>query len=200
VELQAAFTGDLLLSLGTDDGKLLPFTVWLSATISVLSPNSTGHRPDFMTAGATFNGSFAAEVTPGAPFADLITTPFPVNGFFVTPYVLNFFNISASGKPNVTLDVNLPNFGDVRNLSFRDVVRILGDALEFLIGDEDVESCKAGLLGLDVFTYQIPGECGCSQVLSFTIWCQVKTNLKLSPLFVQFWASLCAAQRAFCKL
>jgi hypothetical protein len=167
VDLDADFTGDLLLSLG--DGELLPFTVWLSATIAVLNPNSTGYIPDFMVATATFNGSFAAEVEPGLPFSDFVP-PLSVSGYFVEPYVLNFFNISASGIPNVALDVNLPNFGDVRNLSFRDVVRILGEALKFLIGKEDVESCKDGLLGLDVFTYQIPGECDL-QELSLFIEC-----------------------------
>jgi hypothetical protein len=60
----------------------------------------------------------------------------------------------------------MPGFGAAKNLSFRDIVDLLVQSMEFLVGggsDDAVDSCSGGLLGrqilgVNVFTYQIPGE------------------------------------------
>ena len=63
------------------------------------------------------------------------------------------------------MDIDFPNFGDIKNLSFGDIIKFMNLVLEFLIGDRDagdsVETCSGGLLGksifgVNVFTYKIP--------------------------------------------
>jgi hypothetical protein len=66
----------------------------------------------------------------------------------------------------ISLSVDMGNFGDAKHLSFRDIVNILVQSMELLVGggpDDAVDSCSGGLLGrkifgVNVFTYQIPGE------------------------------------------
>ena len=49
-----------------------------------------------------------------------------------------------------SFEFDFPNFGDLRNLSLKDVIRLLQQALGLLVGegdDDTVESCSGGLLG-----------------------------------------------------
>lgn len=72
----------------------------------------------------------------------------------------------SSFVSDIEFVVDLPSVGNIRNLSFTDVVELLQLALEFLVGDtevDSVESCSGGLLGLEVdnepiFTYKLPGK------------------------------------------
>ena len=58
----------------------------------------------------------------------------------------------------------IKSFGDLRNLSLNDVIRLLQQALGLLVGEDEndtVESCSGGLLGKEiggtnVFTKKIP--------------------------------------------
>lgn len=86
-------------------------------------------------------------------------------------YPLASFEACLSMHPFLTLvhnasfdtEIDLPAIGDIRNLSFGDVVRLLKQALDFLVGtgeNDSVESCSGGLLGKElfgenVFTYKI---------------------------------------------
>lgn len=72
---------------------------------------------------------------------------------------------ATTKKPEIVLDLDLPNFGDLRNLRFKDVVKLLLQAMEFLVGPdvngESVERCDGGLLGkqffgANVFTTKLP--------------------------------------------
>jgi hypothetical protein len=166
----ASFGAALEVSLGV--GDLLRFQDWLVALTSVTAPETEGYIDGFVTALAAIDGNFSVTVVAGPPFDFL--DPISVEGEFATPYVLDFLNISGSGKPNITLDIDMPNLGDIKHLSFHDVVNILVQSTEFLVGggpDDAVDSCSGGLLGrnifgVNVFTYQIPGEYGMCRVCS----------------------------------
>ena len=83
-------------------------------------------------------------------------------GSFKTPFQLDLLDISAvkTRRPDIRFDINLPNIGDIRNLSFGDVVKLLQLALGFLVGNTDngdtVETCSGGLLANPTFLYKIP--------------------------------------------
>jgi hypothetical protein len=165
-DLFGEITGNLTLNLGT--GDLLPFGDWLIALTNIFDEtNSTGgYVPGFFTADAVFEASFNATVEPSSPF-NILGSAF-AEGSFTNPFEIDFLS-DETAYPNISLDVEIDGLGDVRKLTFRQVVEILGDALELLIGSNDadsensVESCSGGLLGrkiggVNVFTYQIPGE------------------------------------------
>jgi hypothetical protein len=168
--LGASFGAALEVSLGV--GELLKFQDWIAALTSFDDPGTVGYIHGFVTALAAVDGNFSVTVVAGPPF-DFVDPVF-VEGEFATPYILNFLDISASGQPNITMDIDMPNLGDIKHLSFRDVVNILDESMEFLVGgepDDAVDSCSGGLLGrkifgVNVFTYQIPGEYEMRRVFS----------------------------------
>jgi len=152
--LYGVLSGNLTLSLGTEE--MLSFSTWLIALTNVFNTNSSGHINGFFEASATFDGSFNAVVAPKAPFDFLGIAS--ASGGFAEPYVIDF--LGNTSYPNITFDVVIDGIGDVRKLSFAQVVAILSDALEFLVGDADddsVDSCSGGFLGKEEFTYQLPG-------------------------------------------
>ncbi|GAX18396.1 hypothetical protein FisN_2Lh003 [Fistulifera solaris] len=153
-ELEGDITGYLELSLGT--GELLPFSDWLVALINIFDSESEGYIADFFEASATFDATFEASVEPSSPFNLLATAS--ASGGFAEPFVIDFLAKNFS-YPEIEFDVNIEGIGDVRKLTFRQVVAILADVLEFLVGsneDDGVDSCSGGLLGQDAFTYQLP--------------------------------------------
>jgi hypothetical protein len=169
-DLTSSLSGKLELTLGTP-GAFLRFSKWLAALISIFNTASEGHRVDFFKPTASFEANFSASVQALAPF-DIIPE-IEVSGAFADTFDIDFFFVknaslpSVSRKlPNVTFEVDLPDIGGLRNLSLQDVVELLGQVLEFLIGaeaDQTPTSCSGGLLGMKiadqaVFSYQVPGK------------------------------------------
>lgn len=157
--LDGTIAGSLVLSIGT--GELLPFSDWLVGLINIFGNSSTpGFIADFFEASATFEANFDASVEPSSPFNLLATAS--ATGSFAEPFVIDFLSKDFS-YPDIDFEVNIDGIGDVRKLTFKQVVAILADVLEFLIGsneDDAVDSCSGGLLGQDAFTYQLPGASG----------------------------------------
>ena len=154
-DIDATLIGQVQFSAGKQ-GQLIPFDDWLAALIAIKDKSSEYYVKDFATALLTFDGTIEAVVSVEKPF-ELSTK---VSGYLNSPYKLNLLSLGEIiPKPEFVVDVNLPKFGDLRNLSFRDVIDLLNQALELLVGSEEadtVESCSGGLLGSDFFTQKIP--------------------------------------------
>lgn len=114
-DIDADLSGSLLLSAGSK-GVLLPVNDWLSKMKNITLPENAG----FATARATLDGSFAAS-------ASALGFDVSATGGLSTPFVLDLMNRTAisTQKPNVYLDIDLPNIGDLRNLSIKDVIKLL---------------------------------------------------------------------------
>ena len=155
--IDASIEGSLQFDSGTA-GKLVPFDTWLSNVRTILLRDDEFHDPDFATATISMDGSFGASIDVREPFA--LDLPLSVDGSFIEPFELDLLNDSAVQSPYVQFDIDLPNIGDIKKLSFGEIVKLLQQALEFLVGDSEsgdtVESCSGGLLGYPVFTYKIP--------------------------------------------
>lgn len=136
-----------------DAPGLLPFSDWLGALTAVFNKEADAHREGFLTAGAVVNGGFNASVEASYPFEMVSANAL---GHFNNPWEINFLEVSKAGKPNITLDVDLPKIGSLKNLSFRDMVELLKRSLYLLVGPDDVKSCKGGLLGHKAFSFKIP--------------------------------------------
>jgi len=164
IDVAADIVADLrvTLTLTLGIGELIPFTDWLVALLAITSPKGEGHIPNFLKAEAVLVGTFGAVVRALPPF----DVAGQVDASGTVTHTLDFLDIGASGSPNVTMKVDLPNIGDISKLSFRDIVDILVIAMELLVGgssEDTVDSCTGGLLGITileapVFTYPIPGE------------------------------------------
>lgn len=160
--LGAALSGSVNVSVGDD---FIPAGDWIVALTKIFGDASTeGYRAGFLTANASFDGNFSASVQALKPF-DFARVN--ATGQFLEPFAIDFLNVNASKlRPNVTFVVDLPKIGNLRDMTFKDVIEPLQLALEFLVGADDgdsVETCSGGLLGLEiggssVFTYQIPGK------------------------------------------
>lgn len=158
--LEANFQATIELTVGS--GGLLRFTDWLAGLTAITTPESDQHIPGFFTAQATLDANFTADVSAGPPFDFLPTVG--VEGGFTEPWVVNISDIAGSGKPNISFAVDLPEIGNIKQMSFRDVVNLMVTAMEFLVGggpEDSIDSCSGGLLGkeifgVNVFTYQIP--------------------------------------------
>jgi hypothetical protein len=113
--IDAGITGTLVLSAGSK-GVLLPVNEWLSKMKNITLPENAG----FGTAKVTLDGSF--DVIASALGFEVSTT-----GRLAKPFVLDLMNRTAisTQKPQVILDIDLPNIGDLRNLSFKDVIKLL---------------------------------------------------------------------------
>jgi hypothetical protein len=161
-DVEASLSGDLSFA-ANEYGDFLPFNEWL-ITLKDISGN-----PEFFRGQFSLDGSFDIGVTVQQPFEVEVPGTFS-GGFGVSsesrsPFVLDFKDPNlTSRRPDLFLEIDLPEIGDIRNLSFADVVRLLKQALEFLVGGEEEDSatsCSGGLLGKEffgenVFTYQIP--------------------------------------------
>ena len=165
-DLHAQFGGSLTLHLGTDE--FLTFPKWLAALISIFHEKSEGYIKEFFTPTASFEGDFTAEVEALAPFN---FGSIDATGAFDEAFEIDFFELKNTPGlprkvPNISFEVDLPNIGGVRNLSFAQVVELLAQVLEFLIGagaDDTPTSCSGGLLGKEigdqpVFSYQVPSK------------------------------------------
>ena len=155
-DIDASLTAQVQFSAGKQ-GQLIPFDDWLAALIAIKDNSSQYYDKDFADALLTFDGKIEAVVSVAPPFK--LSTK--VSGYLrKPPYKLNLLSLGGIiPKPEFVVDVNLPNFGDLRNLSFRDVIDLLNQALELLVGSEQadtVESCSGGLLGSDFFAQKIP--------------------------------------------
>ncbi len=180
-ELAGNISGYLELSLGT--GELLPFSDWLVGLINIFDSTSEGFIPDFFEASATFDANFEASVEPSSPFNLLATAS--ASGGFAEPFVIDFLSKNFS-YPEIEFDVNIEGIGDVRKLTFKQVVAILADVLEFLVGsgeDDGVDSCSGGLLGQDAFTYQLPGT---SSIVARTLMKCLELSIKLTVCHLRF--------------
>lgn len=113
--IEAGITGSVLLSAGSK-GVLLPVNEWLSKMKNITLPENAG----FGTAKVTLDGSF--DVIASALGFDVSAT-----GRLAKPFVLDLMNRTAirTQTPQVILDIDLPNIGDLRNLSFKDVIKLL---------------------------------------------------------------------------
>ena len=162
--IDAFIAGSLEFNAGTR-GKLIQIDDWFSNIKSMWNTSDEFHEPDFATASLSVDGSFEASVEVREPFA--LDLPVSFGGSFASPFELNLLNLTAAGirRPDIKFDIDLPNIGDIKNLSFGEVIKLLKQALEFLVGDPEegntVESCSGGLLGKEIFgknifTYKIP--------------------------------------------
>jgi hypothetical protein len=153
-DVNAALFGRVQFSAGKR-GQFIPFDDWLAALIAVKDISSEYYVKDFAVASLSLDGRI--EGTVSVDDLGLSTKAF---GYLKKPYKLDLLNLGGTiPKPQFVLDVNLPKFGDLRNLSFGDVINLLNQALELLVGSEDadtVESCSGGLLGRKVFTQKVP--------------------------------------------
>ena len=188
--LEADIGGTVDLTIG--ENRFLPVVDWLVAITKIFSNESAeGFIDDFLSANATFTGSFEGTVAATEPFNFGEIT---AKGSFAKPFEIDFLDVNASkNRPEIDFavscllvlyllrgcvrifrflttyavaQVDLPQIGNLRNLTFKDVIELLQMAIEFLIGDEDgdsVETCSGGLLGLEVlgkpiFVYRLPGK------------------------------------------
>ena len=158
----AFLNGDLSFT-ANENGDVIPINEWI---MKVKMPRQ---NPTFLAAQLLVDGCFDIGVETKEPFA--VQVPGTFEGGFGSspndefPFVLDLLGNITEQRPEVYLDIDLPDIGDIRNLSFGDVVRLLKQALEFLVGDPEegnsVESCSGGLLGkelfgVNIFAYKIP--------------------------------------------
>lgn len=156
--MDAFVSGSLALSAGSK-GQLVPYNQWLSKMKNITQPENAG----FGSAKITFDGSFDAIARATEPF-EVDAGEF--KGYFREPYILDLLNSTAinTTRPDVAFDIDLPDIGDLGNITFAEVIELLQLALEFLVGSEEgdsVESCSGGLLGKEffgkkVFLFKIP--------------------------------------------
>jgi hypothetical protein len=162
--IDAFISGSVQFKSG-ESGQLIPLDKWFSNVKSMLDPTDEFHDPNFAKCTLSLDGGFSAAVSMREPFA--IGLPVSADGSLVSPFRLNLLNIPALGisHPEVKLDINLPNFGDIKKMSFSQVIKLLKVALQFLVGNpadgDTVDSCSGGLLGKEIFgrnifTYKIP--------------------------------------------
>lgn len=114
-DISANLAGSVELSAG-NKGVLLPINDWLSKMKNITEPENAG----FATVKATIDGSFDAS-------ASALGFDVSANGRLIKPFVLDLLNRTAIAKlkPEVFLNVDLPNIGDLRNLNLKDVIKLL---------------------------------------------------------------------------
>ena len=114
-EIEAAVNGTVQLYAGSRE--LVPVNEWLSKLQNVRNDSSPFYDKHFARASVTVDGEFDASVEVKKPFElDLLSFV----GEFAEPFELDLLNSTAinSTKPNITFDIDLPNIGDIGNLSF----------------------------------------------------------------------------------
>ena len=154
---------------------------------------TTEDRQDgFFEAGATFTGSIAGQASLLPPFSG-VSTGFegvmePLEIDFLKLDIGNSTSLTLPNVPTFNLTIDFEGFGGVKDLSFRDIVRILSMALEFLIGEGEAKECSGGLLaakigGKKIFTEQIPGKRDSSNRLDIVKRKASSTSLSLIEIF-----------------
>ena len=161
-EIDATIFGSIEFTAGSK-GQLIPISEWSSKLMNVKNKESEYYDPNFAVAQLTFDGDFSATVSVEEPIQLELAG---VDGYFRDPFVLDLLNLTAlnATRPDIVFGFDFPNFGDLRNLSLKDVIRLLKQALGLLVGEgenDTVESCSGGLLGKEiggtnVFTKKIP--------------------------------------------
>ena len=172
--IDSSIRGSLDFSSGSN-GQLVPISTWKSNMMKMLNSSDPFYQPGFATCTLSLDGGFGASVEVREPFA--VNIPAPFDGFFASPFELDLLNISAVSirRPDIEFNIDIPTIGDIKKLSFGDVVKILKLSLEFIIGDSEsggsVDSCSGGLLGKEIFLYEIPiiGMSVCSFAVFFQI-------------------------------
>ena len=164
-DIEAGLYGSLAVKAGSA-GQLISTSEFLSKIVGLTDPDNAG----FVSAKASFDGLLDLSGTVNEPFEIALPS---VQGTFKEPYQLDLLAVLVNNtneastsipKPNIELSLDIPDIGALSNLTFKDVIKLLQQALEFLIGDEEgdsVETCSGGLLGTEiggtpVFTYPIP--------------------------------------------
>ena len=115
VDIDADLSGSLELKAGSK-GVLLPVNDWLSKMKNITQPENA----EFATVTATLDGTFQAS-------ASALGFEVSAKGGLTTPFILDLMDRTAisTKRPDVYLDIDLPNIGDLRNLSFKDVIKLL---------------------------------------------------------------------------
>lgn len=115
--IEVALSGSVLFSAGKHR-QLVPVNAWISTLLNMKDPNADFYERNFARCRITLDGTFEASVSVKEPFE--LDAPVAVRGGLVEPFVLDLFNSSriVEMKPNVKLQVDLPNIGDLSNLSF----------------------------------------------------------------------------------
>jgi len=113
--IETDLAGSLELSAGSK-GVFLPLNDWLSKVKNITLPENS----DFGGAKVTIDGSFAAST-------EALGFTVGATGGLIEPFVLNLTNQDDVDNkvPKISLDVNLPDIGDIKNLSFGDVIKLL---------------------------------------------------------------------------
>ncbi|EJK58713.1 hypothetical protein THAOC_21137, partial [Thalassiosira oceanica] len=161
-DIDARLFGEVEFSAGKR-GQFIGMNEWLASLMNIKNNESDYYNAThpFATAIAAFDGKFDAMISVTHP----ISISHRVGGRFEEEFVLDLTDLNATlASPNITLDANLPGFGDLRELSSEDVLNALKMAMDLLVGPEEadtVESCSGGLLGTqvlgeNVFTKRIP--------------------------------------------
>jgi hypothetical protein len=153
------------LIINPSGGGTKLFRDWLKNIVSILT-NET--EVGFFQADANFSGSITGNARAEAPF-DFLPSAY-VEGV-MQPLEIDFIKEGLANEtagrntPIFNLTAGIEGIGNVKDLSFADVVKILAYALGVLVGESgsDVEDCKDGLLGKEVFgvkafQYQLPGK------------------------------------------
>jgi hypothetical protein len=142
--LELHLSGQLNLEI-VPPGGLMPFDDWLSKIAGI------GERPDlFLEARMTISSNMLTGIVNALPpFEDMVE----VNGQVVA---VDDFSLENPTQIEVQFEIDfLPG---IRKLQFQDVVLGLSQAWKVIVGEDTISSCSGGLLGLDIFSKQIPGE------------------------------------------
>lgn len=142
-DLDANLFGNVQFSAGKM-GQLVPFDDWLATLVAVKDNSSEFYSKNFTVAALTFDGAITGTVLANVGALKLPSTS--VTGTFREPYKLDLLRLNGNTpRPNFVLDVNLPNFGNIRNLSFSDVVNLLKQALVMLVGSDQKKVIQLNL-------------------------------------------------------
>lgn len=115
-DVGASVSGSLQMTAGTQE--LIPMNQWLAKLKAASNITDEFYDANFASASVTVDGNFDSSVEVKKPFK--LELPVSFDGEFAEPFVLNLLDRSAinASKPDIILDVELPNIGDIGNLSF----------------------------------------------------------------------------------
>ena len=180
--VDASMSGSLQFNSGSR-GQLISMDTWFTNMRTIVNPSDEFYDPDFASCELSVDGSLRASVDAREPFA--LDVPVSFEGFFVSPFELNLLDLSAveTKRPDIDFDIELPEIGNIGELSFGNIVNLLQMALAFLVGNPDdghtIETCTGGILGKRIlgkaiFSEKIPiiGLSACE----FTGYLQILVN------------------------
>ena len=120
-EFDASITGEIGATVGSEE--MIPFVDWLIALVNMFDDTADGHIDGFLDAGCEFNATMNADVSALPPFDFVPTSSF--SGEFAEPFSIDFLDTDTIQRPNITFEIDLPSIGNIRNLSFADVINIM---------------------------------------------------------------------------